>query len=430
MEENRYDGLSFYSGKLRRVGVAGLERSVRRYLDGLVASSQGSRELILEKFLVYCKVGGDEAVGWQLGNAGSFRFLDLCYDWLDLGKLMVSSKKTLLGVVRGFFLANRVPLPQDRHRFKSEKAPVLGELRLDEFRKILFASKLEYRCAFLMMFQSGSGVGELCYMNRVHARHIFDSVRKGERFIGLTMPGRKQKRNIQPYFTFLGGDSVDCLRQLFESRGWTEDTVLFRTEKGDPFTRGSLGYYFRSIAFRLGFIKPVTPSCLDCGGETVRRRLVKDGRDGKGYSCLVCGTFRLASEYHLDRSLMCSVRYRIRTHEIRDLFRTEWHRACTFSGVDPDVGETMMGHSIDPLQYDKIMRDRSYGLGQYRKAVSWLNILSEDPRKLDRSEVQSEMDGMKKELSRLKSRDSKLDGLLEVLRDPEKLQKFKRLMEE
>lgn len=39
-----------------------------------------------------------------------------------------------------------------------------------------------------------------------------------------------------------------------------------------------------------------------------------------------------------------------------------------------------MGHDIDPLGYDKAMRDESYVRNEYRKAEPWLNFRSQDPQ--------------------------------------------------
>ncbi len=67
-------------------------------------------------------------------------------------------------------------------------------------------------------------------------------------------------------------------------------------------------------------------------------------------------------------------------HELRDLFRTRWHK----SAADPVVAEFLMGHQVDPLGYNKAMKDEGYTKIEYLKALPWLNILSEDPSKVPR----------------------------------------------
>lgn len=187
--------------------------------------------------------------------------------------------RTRMGMVRGFFVANRVPLPKDKHRFHADEEPVMGELLVDDFRKILLSCNLTYRAAYLVQFQSGSGVGELLYINEHHAEHVWSQMRKGKQIIRLTMPGRKQSRNLEPYYTFIGIDAVESLKRLGHSQGWKRDDVLFRNEYGSPLTSENVTSYFRRHAIKVGVIKEHTWPCLDCGGETVKQLRVRGGND-------------------------------------------------------------------------------------------------------------------------------------------------------
>jgi len=374
---------------------------VRRWLDGLSPRSVRSHLPLLLKFFGFCGVSAVEAVEFQRVNALSYRFVDAVYEWFNGQNLGAGTKRFRASMVRGFFLANRVPLPKDKHRFRSEKAKVVGELTVDEFRKIVVSCNLTYKAAFLIQFQSGSGVGELLYINESLAPHVWDEVRKGQKIIRLVMPGRKQNRNVHPYYSFIGTDAVDALRQLFHSRGWKQDSVLFRTLRDDPVSANSLQTYFRSQAVKLGLIKSETPKCLKCGAETVKQRFRKNGANKTHYLCTSCHCSLPSSEYGISQNMWGGVRYRMRTHELRDLFRTEFHRAQTYNGADSACGEFFMGHSIDKLKYDKIMRDKTYALEQYRRAMPFLNVLSEDPRKVERAEVDSELTFLRKKVSEL-----------------------------
>ena len=358
------------------------------------------------------------------------RFLEEAYRWLRQSENRISSKKTKVGVVRGFFVANWCQLPKNKHRFHSNKAPVMDELTVEEFQAILRRSNFVYRAAFLMMFQSGSGVGELLYMNTVLAHEIWNEVRRGANIIRLNLPGRKANRNVQPYYSFIGSDAVDTLRLLFHSRGWREDSVLFRSKHGKPLTVNCLQNYFRAQAVTLGFIEPKTFPCLRCGGETVRHRGVLDGEYIVYYLCLQCQTKNKTSDYHLTPKQVAGIRYRMRTHELRDLFRTEWHRAQTVFGVDGDAGEFFMGHTVDPLKYDKIMRDKSFWLEQYRRAMPMLNILSEDPRKIKRSEVHAQLEASEAKADALAVRVVELERIVQVLDDPVLIEKLRQLTKE
>jgi hypothetical protein len=46
-----------------------------------------------------------------------------------------------------------------------------------------------------------------------------------------------------------------------------------------------------------------------------------------------------------------------------------------------------MGHTVDPLEYNKAFRDEQYTRNLYNEASDWLNIMSEDPTVVDAYEV-------------------------------------------
>jgi len=250
---------------------------VQRYLDGLAKSTQQIVLPLVESFFGFANVGPSEAVEFMRAHPTDYCYVDSAYKWVEKGDLAASTMRNRVSLIRGLFLANRAPLPADKHRFHSDKQPVIGELTIDEFRKVLASCNLPYRAAYLVMFQSGSGVGELLYINRYRAEHVWNEIRKGKRIIRLTMPGRKHNRNVQPYYTFIGSDATDALRQLFHSQGWKREQFLFYTERDEPVSASSLQTYFRSHAFKVGVIKRRTFPCLDCGGETVRHRRKKKG---------------------------------------------------------------------------------------------------------------------------------------------------------
>ena len=386
---------------------------LKRYLQGLAEKTAYCNRYVLDGFFGYVGVKPREAVAFQRGDPLNYRFVDLVYEWLSKSGNSVSSMRTKMGCIRGFFVANRSPLPRDKHRFHSEKVPVAGELTVEEFKKILSKSNLVYRAAFLVMFQSGSGVGELLYINEKLVGHVWSEVRKGSRFVRLNMPGRKANRNVRPYYTFIGGDAVEALKHLFHSQGWRKDSVLFMNQYGAPLSAGSLQNYFRSQATKLGFIQPKTYPCLRCGEETVKRRGKVDRNYRIYYLCVSCGKVNMSSDFGLSQRDVGGIRYRMRTHELRDLFRTEWSRAQTYFGVASYASEFFMGHSIDPLKYNKIMSDKTFGLQQYRKALPMLNILSEDPRKIERSEVQDQLEASEAKVDALGREVSRIRKILE-----------------
>ena len=404
------------------------EACLGRWLGGLAQSTGQVNRPLIEKFLAFCGVGAGEAVEFQHGSPGDYRFVDEAYKWLEQNQnLSVSTMETRMGVIRGFFLANRAALPKDKHRFHSDKEPVIGELTVPEFRKILFSCNIKYRPAFLVQFHSGSGRGELEYINTHHAEHIWKEVKRDRRIIRLTMPGRKSNRNRKPYYTFIGGDAVDALRRLFHSQGWKKPDVLFEDQFGKPVSTKAFSRYFKKHAIKAGVITQKTWPCLDCGGETVKRIRNYDGSVRTYYICTACHVRHGADEYDVAEKDWGGIRYRVRTHELRDLFRTQWHRAQRYAGVDPDDGEFHLGHTIDPDKYDKIMNDVSEARRQYRLALPWLNVLSEEPDKLSRTEVDEELAAQNAKVEVL-SRE--LAEVKRLLQSPELLAHLRRVAED
>jgi len=92
------------------------------------------------------------------------------------------------------------------------------------------------------------------------------------------------------------------------------------------------------------------------------------------------------------------VRYGVNPHEIRDLSKSRFH----ISGADLDVWEFMAEHEIDPNKYDKFMKlEPWYPIQEYRKFLPWANILSCDPERVSRTEVDEELDSLRAEISQI-----------------------------
>jgi hypothetical protein len=51
---------------------------------------------------------------------------------------------------------------------------------------------------------------------------------------------------------------------------------------------------------------------------------------------------------------------------MRDLFRVRWQK----SGAAPEVAEWILGHTVDPYEYNKFWRDRDYVEQEYLNAES------------------------------------------------------------
>jgi hypothetical protein len=178
------------------------------------------------------------------------------------------------------------------------------------------------------------------------------------------------------------------------------EKALFWNNQGKPLIPKNLQYYFNAMAVRCGVIKRANPECGRCGFDTVRAKRIHSTLKIRKvcYVCKRCQNVVWAFELEANR---CSVRYGVNPHEMRDLGRSRWQS----SGADPMVAEFCMGHTnkVDSNKYlDWMKYEKAYPLKEYRKALPFLNVLSCEPEKVDKSEVDGRMASLEKELSDLK----------------------------
>lgn len=319
-----------------------------------------------------------------------FQRLRKDYAVLDVAQAWVSSepgwsvayKKGLLSSVRSFFAHNRCPLPPDpAFRVRSEKPKTRGVLTVEEVRRLLDSCNRLYRAAFLCMVMGGMGVGELLWFSEHGYRNLVSQLEAGARLVKVDLPGRKRGRNVMPFYTFLGRDAVAALRDYLEERPRGGEAV-FVTQQGGALNEWALRRYWLRHLVELGLVKPV---------DAV-------GMDSKKYG----------------------VRYGKNPHELRDIFRTRWHK----SGADASAAEFMMGHVVDPNEYDKAFSDVDYARGQYRRAEAWLNVVSEDPEVVPRERYE---DLQQRQETTIENLQARLGDVERMLRE---LSRFKELEDE
>lgn len=362
-------------------------------------------------------------VEWQQ-NATSvedrYKILRLAQTWIDKQTLRYSTKCVRLFFIRSFFLHNLAILLDDRRfHFKSDVPPVEGKLPFDDLRRIILNSNKKYRAVFCFMAATLLDESSMVYVSNNYAREVVEALTKNVGVVKLTLPGRKQTRNKKSFYTMFStkSDAVDALRDYLKSLPEVRLDVLFRNDKGNPLNQHNIWRYFRNRAAESGVIKPFTPLCSKCYSETVK---VFDGRKVR-YKCKECNNEDSASEIS---DTFTNVRYGVNPHEIRDLMRSRWH----VSGADGDVAEFMMGHNIDPNNYNKFMKiEPWYPLQEYRKALPWLNIVSQDPSKVDRTEIDSKLESSEAKVDALSSELALLKRKLKVLDDPVLLEALKAL---
>lgn len=306
----------------------------------------------------------DEWVLYQQENYRSYEFLDLIQGYaVQAGKRQKYRAKEFSSL-RSFWLHNRVSLPPDlSFKIRGDLPKVTGTLTREEFKTVLGKSNPLHRAIFLCMFMSGMGAGELVYWSKNGLASTLDQLGRNVRILRIELPGRKKRKYIDPYYTVMGRDAINLLRIYIEEHrpGGAENSVFYNQFDKDINEDSIYEYWIRKLK-QLGLVT------------------VKPGDS--------------------------STRYGKNLHELRDLFRSSWEKSPS-KGV---TAEYLMGHKVDPLEYNKAFRDFDYVKAQYLQAENWLNILSEDPSSVPREQndelvnrQQIEIDNLKADVETMKA---------------------------
>ena len=393
--------------------------AILRWLDRVGKSTRDRYLSIAYQYFGWLKENGgeyadftpEELVDLQAETTGRDRYkqLEVLQSWVIGLNLRAGTKSLRYSVIRSFYAHNRAEFPKDpRFTVRSDIPPVTGELDVEGLKKVILASNKTYQTIYLIMFQSGMGCSEFEEFNTKSWTEIRNQLEQ-DKPIMVSLSGRKHggSYKVRPFYTFIGRDAREALRRyLSEIRGIIkEGEPMFLNEKGTPVTSNDIRKYFHRKAVRVGIIKPITPECPDCGGETLRKRIRINGKTRPVYVCNNCGSKILPKDPRLEefRERARRVRYGVNPHEMRDVFRTEWE----VSPAKGLVSEFLMGHDIDPNSYNKFFRNVEYTQTEYIKAEHYLNILSEDPRVVSRFEVtelRRELDELREINTTLKQR--------------------------
>lgn len=346
--------------------------AVGNWLGRLSENSRDKEELVLNLFLRWASLNGgefstytpDEFVEFQknaITSGDRYKVLDLLQKYTsNLSGLRFKTKQKYYGTVRSFFEHNRAALPQDRSfRIRGDVEAVRGTLTIDEFRRALLGSKPRYRAILLSMFQGGLDSSSFMYWNVNGKASLMEQLKGDPEAVKIHLPGRKKSRNEEGFYTFIGKDSIDAIRQYHifrekeenrkrekaKKKGETyspDPNAIFVDQFGGPIQYNGLRMYWSRLLRRLGLIEP------------------KGSYSGN--------------------------RYGKNLHELRDLFRSRWR----LTGIDVELAEYFLGHGLDRYGYDKSpQHDPEWFKDKYVEASSWLNILTEDPQKVSVKEVHS-----------------------------------------
>lgn len=364
--------------------------SIETWLDRVGESTREPYlKHIYEFFQWLAKNGGEfkdktpeQLLDLQENTRGRERFKQLqsIQRWIQEKRARLKTKEGMYSAVKSWYAHNHVELPRDpTFTLKSDIPPVNATMALGDLKKIILSSNRLYQAVFLIMFQGAMSEAEFDYFNQNCWPEVREQLNRGKQRLKIYLPGRKRNKNKRFYYTFIGRDAVEALRRYLKQRGPINNgKPIFLNEKGELLTSSAIRSYFRRHAMEIGVIKPVTPNCKACGGETRRVAKFIHSKRKIYYECLSCSKSILASKAPMH---YFSIRYGVNPHEIRDVFRSEWDLSQA-KGV---AAEFFMGHSIDPNQYNKIMKlHPEWAEQQYALAEPYLNIFSEDPRSIPR----------------------------------------------
>ena len=260
-----------------------------------------------------------------------YRMVDLLAEFVRNSTLKGrSSRAQAFSIVRGFFGANRAPLPEDRSIRILGEPPHMSLMTDSDLRKIVMAATLRDRSWLLVKILGFMGWKELEYMNLHCGQQVMKQLKKDVLRVDFPM-GRK--RNPLPFYTLFGGSARESLKQFIdELRGPIRDSeAIWYTKYGEPMRRRSFFTDFRYLTVRVGLFSP----------------------DMKGKEYAYGG------------------------HETRDIVRSLWHR----SKADRDCAEFMMGHVVDKNKYDKIYKlDPAWVEDEYRLALPHIDILNQQEK--------------------------------------------------
>lgn len=292
----------------------------------------------LYRFLFHAHKSPNEAVAWAK-NVNQYEVLDQIQGFVNTIQGAYATKQHAYVAVRSFFLHNRVMLAKDpSFRIRADKPPT--ERRLDPvvLRELIGFAPLWLRSMILVKWMSISDTQGTVYIGQHYAGPIVEAIENNTNPVKLRMLGRKRSRNIRPFYTFTGKDSLDSLKEYFERvRGYPKpNEPIWVYEAGPGDLRGK-------PVTTTGFLSAWTRLCL-------RAKLRPKPSGNRG------------------------ARYGYNIHNTRDIAISLLN---TVEGLNPLCPDFWAGHEIDDLGYNKFYELKpDYVEDQYRLAEPYLNIIS------------------------------------------------------
>ena len=315
------------------------QQTIKTWLSRLSQTTRAPQLSTFSKFMEWLRADGgkfseftpDELVEYQknANNGARYDMVDLAQNYVRQSKGRVNTKNARYFNLRSFFSHNRAELPRDPgFKVRSTQPPIQGTLTPDEIKKAILSCSPPYQAAYLVMFQAALDHQMFIYWNTHGYDDLVKQLRENPDTVKLSLPGRKRNRNVKPYYSFIGRDAIDALKNWFQQRPPNAEGII-TNQFGKPLRNYDLKNYWLRHLRKIGIVE------LEKGARYT-------DKTGKGL------------------------------HEMRDVYRSLWSK----SPASHTVCEFCMGHTIDDLGYDKSFRDVEFYRSEYEKAAPYLNLMS------------------------------------------------------
>ncbi len=269
-------------------------------------------------------------------------------------------RRKILSTIRSFFVyhLDEYGFPKESYRkiisvLKSPLRKVEKRLSLVELNQVAIKSTPMYRAVIKGMLVSGMGEDEIVRFSNQGISVLEEAMANpvDDELIEIYLGPRKSNVD-KSFYVYIGGGAYRELKKWLKVREKIERRFndpelkarrerdaqgvrefpdsIFVTNTFTPLSTSGLYTYFSRKMEQLGFIE-------------------KEEKGGPG------------------------TRYNKNPHQIRSKFRTQW----SMSRMNPDIGEYFMGHTVDSLDYNRAHDDRDYRMGEYLRALPYLDIDNE-----------------------------------------------------
>lgn len=317
----------------------------------------------LKGYLEWTGKNPEDLIQWARTTSDPYVVLDSIQDYVLKRRtgLRFKTRVNAYAALRSYLIHNRILLPKDpSFKIRGEAPPVERKITIDNLREIIGLAAQPYRSMILVKWMAILDNEGLIYFSTNYAEKVVNAIRNNETSMRIDIPGRKSSKNRRSFYTFIGRDALQSLREYFErGRGYPE--------KGEPiWVCGNPPRPVKPFAFSHAWLRLLRKAKLiprKLGGSTTR--------------------------------------YGYNAHNTRDLAISLLN---TVPGINPLTINFLAGHEIDELGYNEFYSVKpDYVRDQYMIGEPYLNIMS-NPKTEDVKSIARENQELRERIQRLESR--------------------------